>query len=162
MLPCLSAKVTVDLLDHTSDGPVHPNADYAHHLQAMAIARSAHGPWFKRLLPGKMIAAVGDWLATRRREEALIKAWENSPHLLEDMGVVLTRSTDLPDHLVAAPQRVYEHVAALAPEQIVAAELLYPPQNEAAISTEKTPAQAPALTLARLGTPRIVSAQLAA
>jgi hypothetical protein len=142
MLPSLSAKYAVNVLSDDTDKPLHLNEDFAHHLQAMAIARAARGTWFQRLRQTGPLAALGAWRAARRYENQLIRAWETSPHLLADMGVVLTRGADLPDHLVAAPARVIDHVAALAPEQIAAAETLYAAVAKPVPAQKRDPAPA--------------------
>jgi hypothetical protein len=36
--------------------------------------------------------------------------WENSPHLLDDIGVVVSTGHDVIEGHVAAPERVVEHV----------------------------------------------------
>lgn len=81
-------------------------------------------PLYLRLLPRWLRVRI----ETRRTEAAMIALWRDNPHLLEDMGVVMTRARDLPDHLIPAPARLLDAVAASAPQVIVAAELAYPPE----------------------------------
>ena len=86
-------------------------------------AEIAGGPFYMRVMPRYLRA----WIEQRRTENALIALWQNSPHLLSDVGVVLGRSQDLPDHLIPAPMRLLEEVAATTPQAIAEAELEFPP-----------------------------------
>ena len=52
---------------------------------------------------------------------------------------------DLPDHLVAAPDRVIQHVARIAPDQVIEAQVQFPPQTAKAAPDEQTTIRLPAL-----------------
>lgn len=128
----------VDAAQGKSHQPVHLNTEYSLHLNQLALQRGHGGPWVLRLLPRALRLKVQDYLTARRVEAQLIKLWETSPHLLRDAGVVLTRATDLPAHLLPAPKRVLEHVAAIDPEQIVEAELQFPPGKAIVVAKGKS------------------------
>ena len=106
----------------------HLNADYANHLKQAALQRQ-NVPLFLRLVPQVLRRPIEAYLSARRIEKQMITLWETSPHLLQDAGIVLTRATDLPPQLIPAPKRVLDHVAAIDPQQIVEAELKYPPKK---------------------------------
>jgi hypothetical protein len=108
------------------------NDDLAHFLRhAPTPARDA---WYLRMLPAFAREPLNARIAARRHDEALIRLWELSPHLLEDIGFVLTSEGTLPDHLSAAPAQVINHVAETAPEQIVQARMDYPPATRQAVA----------------------------
>jgi uncharacterized protein YjiS (DUF1127 family) len=90
--------------------------------------RQKPGPWALR-------QKVSSWFrlaaAPRDTDEALIELWRISPHLLDDIGIKLTRAENLPGHLLPAPKALFDLVARTAPEQIVRAELDYPPEPAA-------------------------------
>ena len=114
MLNRFFAEVMVDLMSGRSSGPACLNEDRRVHEETRALQAS---------------------IAKRRYENALIELWHVSPHLLDDIGVVLGRAHNLPEHLIPAPIRLLEVVAATAPEKVVAAELAFPPAApEATIS----------------------------
>lgn len=102
-------------------------------------------PLLWRLLPRALRTHLQTRRAERMREDALITAWETSPHLLRDIGVVLSQADDLPDHLVAAPDRVIQHVARISPDQVIEAQVQFPPQNAKAAPDEQTTIRLPAL-----------------
>jgi uncharacterized protein YjiS (DUF1127 family) len=126
MLTKLMANEVVDLVTGARGAPASLNKDVRVHEDRMALEAAVERaalPLYLRLMP----RALRAWVQKRQTEQQMIRLWEISPHLLDDAGVVLARGLDLPDHLIAAPTRVIEAVAAVAPEQIVAAELAYPP-----------------------------------
>lgn len=125
MLPNLVAKIAVDAVGSTANRKPELNEDYEFHLRAEEKALATK-PWFLRMLPALLRNPLEARLAARSRDRMLIDLWETSPHLLRDVGVVLTDNEALPEHLVAASTRLRDHVAAKAPEQIVAAELEFP------------------------------------
>jgi hypothetical protein len=84
------------------------NEDYAHYLQTAPAAE--RDPWPMRLLPASIRNALKDRRAARDYENSLIAMWENSPHLLDDIGVVVSTGRDVIEGHVAAPSRVVEHV----------------------------------------------------
>jgi hypothetical protein len=130
MIPFLFVNQLVSAMSGTTSQPETRNEDYTHYLcNAPAKARESL-PW--RLLPQVLRAPVKARLAARRHDESLINMWEISPHLLKDIGVVLSNGAILPDHLGPAPARVIKHVAAVDPSQIVQAELEFPPHVEQA------------------------------
>lgn len=130
MIPFIFANQMVSAVTGAPSQPETLDEDYAHYLRnAPARAREAL-PW--RLLPQVLRAPMKARLAARRHERSLINMWEISPHLLKDIGVVLSNGAILPDHLVPAPARVIKHVAAVDPAQILQAELEFPPHVEQA------------------------------
>jgi hypothetical protein len=129
MMTLNSANTMLDVLAGKSVKPAGRNEDVIAHMDAMAASAPARDAWYLRLLPGFARTPLKAWIIGREYERSLIGLWNVSPHLLADMGVVLTGNGKLPDHLTAAPERVINHVAALAPEQIVAAELSFPPAD---------------------------------
>lgn len=130
MIPFLFANQMVSAMSGATSYPETLNEDYAHYLlNAPAKARESL-PW--RLLPQVLRAPIKARLAARRHERSLINMWEISPHLLKDIGVVLSNGAVLPDHLVPAPARVIKHVAAVDPSQVLQAELEFPPHVQPA------------------------------
>ena len=134
MMTRFFAEVMVDLVSGRLAGHACLNEDQRVHEETRALkARIAKAavPLHLRLLPRALRAMIEN----RRYENALIERWHISPHLLDDIGVVLSRAQNLPEHLIPAPIRLLEVVAATAPEQVVAAELAFPPAApEATIS----------------------------
>ena len=131
MLPSFPVQFAADALFHSTTHPRHANADYDHYLATRPIAPAQAYPWFLRILPAALRRPLNARLVARRQEKLLIATWQNSPHLLADMGVILTRDGDLPEHLTAAPQSLIDHVGARAPEQIVQAQMAYPARKAA-------------------------------
>lgn len=96
---------------------VHPikdeplNEDHAYYL--------SHAPaptpdrLLLRLLPRVIRAPMKAYLEARAYERTLVNVWEISPHLLDDIGVVLGAGSDVSDDLIAAPERVVAQVAAI-------------------------------------------------
>lgn len=111
----------MDALHGKSVQPATLNEDYAVYLRDAPVPTPQRRSL--RLFASILIASLKARIKARRNEKSLIKLWEISPHLLKDIGIVLTATGKLPDHLIVAPERVIEHVAAKAPEQIVEAEL---------------------------------------
>ena len=148
MMTPYSTNTMLDVLAGKSGAPQSTNEDVAAHQSEIHKASPDH--FALRLLPGIIRRPLSSWIAARRHERDLVRLWEVSPHLLDDMGIVLTDKSTLPEHLVAAPARVIEHVAALAPDQIVDAEMAYParragePLVPAAPAEEKAKASAAA------------------
>ncbi len=134
MLTFFFAEVMVDLMSGRSAGHACLNEDQRMHEETRALQASiakAALPLHLRVLPRALRAMI----EKRRYENALIERWQNSPHLLDDIGVVLSRAQNLPGHLIPAPIRLLEVAAATAPEQVVAAEVAFPPAApEATIS----------------------------
>lgn len=124
MITLNSAAKMLDMLAGKSAQPISMNADVVAHQQDTPVA--APDAWPLRLIPGFVRGPLKARIAARKYERSLIRLWDTSPHLLQDMGVVLTTSGELPGHLVPAPARVMDHVAALAPEQIADADLRFP------------------------------------
>lgn len=95
------------------------NEDYAHHLRhAPAPERK---PLWLRLSPKTLLAPVKAYLEARAYERQLLRVWEISPHLLDDIGVVLGRSTDLTEDLIEAPDRVVDQVESIERAKAVTA-----------------------------------------
>ena len=134
MMTRFFAEVIVDLVSGRLLGPACLNEDQRVHKETRAlkaIIAMAAVPFHLRLLPRALRAMI----ESRRYENALIERWHLSPHLLDDIGVVLGRAQNLPQHLIPAPIRLLELVAAAASEQVAAAELAFPPAvPEATIS----------------------------
>jgi uncharacterized protein YjiS (DUF1127 family) len=86
------------------------NSDFDWYLASLPVPTPE--PWPMRMLPAFVRTALKARIAQRQYEKTLVNLWETSPHLLADIGVVLTPKGDLPDYLVAAPTRVIEHVTA--------------------------------------------------
>jgi hypothetical protein len=130
MITPYSTNAMLDVLAGKSMEPAPLNEDVAAHRNNTLYVTPQ--PWPMRLLPG----FVKSWIAAQKYERSLVRLWEVSPHLLNDMGIVLTAQGSLPDHLVAAPVRVIKHVGAMAPEQIVAAEMEFPASGVAGASAQ--------------------------
>ncbi len=130
MIPLLFANPIVSALSGTTSQPETLNEDCAHYLRNAPAKDRESLPW--RLLPQVLRTPMKARLAARRHERSLINMWEISPHLLKDIGVVLSNGAILPDHLVPAPARVIKHVAAVDPSQVLQAELEFPPHVEQA------------------------------
>ena len=121
MIPFLGTKQFVDLFSGQNPPWSELNEDYAYFA---AQHPPQHSAWY--LLPAVLIRSLRDRRAARRYEQSLIDLWTLSPHLLDDIGVVLGQYDDLPDHLVAAPPRVVAHIraqGALVAEKTPAAEV---------------------------------------
>ena len=101
MFSLSSAKLLVDVISWQTPSRPELNEDYAYHA---AQQPPQHRAWY--LLPAALIRALRAKLAARRYEKSLIDLWSISPHLLEDIGVLLGEHDDRLDHLVAAPPRV--------------------------------------------------------
>lgn len=127
MINSLSASYMVSVLMRETTGPETLNEDYAHYLGNTPAP--IRGPLLWRLLPKGLRAPLKARIQAWRYEKSLIAIWQNSPHLFDDMGVILSKGAVLPDYLVAAPQRVIRHVAAIDPAQVAKAELKYPPDD---------------------------------
>ena len=102
-----SAKLLVDVISGQTTFRPELNEDFAY-LAAQHTPQ--HTPWY--LLPAALIRSLRARLAARRYEKSLIDLWTLSPHLLEDIGVLLGEHDDRLDHLVAAPPRVRAHILA--------------------------------------------------
>ena len=126
MIPFLSAEHMVSAIMGETTRPEPRNEDYAYHLRNAPTPTP--DPLPLRLLPQILRAPLKAHLAARRYEGSLIEMWQVSPHLLKDIGLILTKGADLPDHLTSAPDPVIAQVAAIDPTQIVQAELEFPPQ----------------------------------
>jgi hypothetical protein len=113
------------------------NDDLAWHLANKPAATP--DPWALRLLPAFVRTPLKARIAARQYEATLIAMWENSPHLLDDIGVVLSTEGNLPEHLAAAPARVIEHVKASIHEQAAAAQ----PQPDLTLTTQTRMPTAP-------------------
>ena len=147
MLPFLNSERLVAAIKGEAASPQTRDADHAHYLATTLPPMRV--PLMLRWLPRAIRQPILARMTARRQEQDLIHLWEVSPHLLRDVGMVLNASGDLPDHLVAAPDRVIEHVAQRAPDQIVAAELEFPPAGAAGAAQQLAPAAAPASAPAR-------------
>jgi hypothetical protein len=111
MIPFLYAKDVVNVLTHDTEKPHTMNDDHDWYLQkAEAQAKDA---WPMRLLPAFLRKRIKARIAARRLEKKLIHIWETSPHLLDDIGVMVARDSTMADHLIAAPARVIDHVTAV-------------------------------------------------
>ena len=87
------------------------NTDFAHHLSHKPALTP--DPLYLRLLPRIIRRPLKAHFEARAYEKTLVRIWETSPHLMEDIGVVFEPRKDLPDHLVVAPQRVVDKLAAM-------------------------------------------------
>ena len=135
MIPFTGVHYFVDLLTLGKSLPQTLNADYAWHLSnpPAPVAVSAPDAWPLRLLPAFLRTPLKARIAARKYEQVLIAMWDNAPHLLDDIGVMLAPADGMADHLVAAPARVIAHARAHG--------LIQPPQVAA---TQSRPAMAPA------------------
>jgi hypothetical protein len=137
MIPFCNANAILKII---IGGPSHSetlNDDYDWHLKNAPI--QTPDPWPMRLLPGFLRTPLKARIAARKYEKELIALWENSPHLLDDIGVVLSTNRQLPENHVLAPDSVIEHVRASTVEHKAAAAALAQQDQ-----TPKTPAPAPA------------------
>lgn len=124
MLTLNSAATMLNVMSGQSVQPVSLNEDVIAHQLDQPL--EAPAPFPVNLLPGFIRRPLMTRIAARQYERSLLALWNVSPHLLDDIGVVLNGKAALPDHLIAAPARLIDHVAAIAPEQILAAELRFP------------------------------------
>lgn len=108
MLPFCNANAILTSLVSGENARETLNEDYAHYLKTAQA--SARDPWPMRLLPSSIRKALKDRRTARDYENSLIAMWENSPHLLDDIGVVVSTGRDVIEGHVAAPARVVEHV----------------------------------------------------
>ena len=148
MIPFSIANHFVNIVSGQSSDQHVVNEDLACHLRnTPAPARDA---WPLRWLPAFIRNRLKARMAARKYEQTLINLWEKSPHLLEDIGVVLDPVDALEDHLIPAPARVFEHVAlsgAIQAERTAATAL---PKPAAAPEPFSTPTlRAPNLDLLR-------------
>lgn len=112
MIPFIGAEQFVNLVSGQQALRQELNADFAF-LTAQRRASGTRGGGAGLLgWPARLLRDHAAKRAARQHEEALIKLWDVSPHLLEDIGVVDAPNAALPDHLVAAPSRVAEHIRA--------------------------------------------------
>ena len=124
MFTLSSANLLVDVISGQTPSRPELNEDYAY---LAAQPRPQHSAWY--LLPAVLIRSLRARLAARRYEQSLIDVWTLSPHLLDDIGVVLGQHDDRLDHLVAAPPRVVAHIlaqGALLAEKTPAAQVRTP------------------------------------
>lgn len=114
MIPFTGIHCLVDILTLSKGMPQTLNADYAWHLSnpPAPVAVSAPDAWPLRLLPAFLRTPLKARIAARKYEQMLIAMWDNTPHLLDDIGVILAPADGLADHLVAAPARVIAHARA--------------------------------------------------
>ena len=110
----IAAHTLVNVLTRSNGLPQTLNADYDWYLRngPAAVASPARDAWPLRLLPAFLRTPLKARVAARKYEQTLIAMWDSSPHLLEDIGVMLAPAEGLADHLIAAPARVVEHVMA--------------------------------------------------
>ena len=102
-----SARFLVDTLSGQTTVRPELNEDCAYHA---AQHPKQHTAWYPLL--AALIRALRAKLAARRYEKSLINLWSISPHLLDDIGVLLGDYDATADHLVAAPPRVKAHILA--------------------------------------------------
>ena len=107
MISLSSAKLLVDVISGQTTFRPELNEDFAY---LAAQHPPQYTAWY--LLPAALIRSLRDRLAAWRYEQSLIDVWTLSPHLLDDIGVVLGQHDDRLDHLVAAPPRVVAHILA--------------------------------------------------
>lgn len=120
------------------------NEDLAHYLRNIPVRARDPLRWLP--LPTSLREPLKARIEARRQEREFIALWELSPHLLQDIGVILSRGADLPDHLVAAPEGVIDHVNAADPAQVKRAESEYPPKAPAPTREKRTSRASPALS----------------
>jgi hypothetical protein len=128
MIPFCSGNAVLTLANGRASGPEPLNEDHAWHLKNTPAP--APDPWLMRLLPGFVRTPLKARIAERQYEDSLIALWENSPHLLADIGVVLSTKGTLPEDHVAAPDRVIDHVMAAVAEASAATAVLGRPEPE--------------------------------
>lgn len=114
MIPFCKGNAILTVILGSEDTLDTRNDDYNWHLKAKATP--TQDPWFLRLLPGFVRTPLKARREARHYEDTLISLWETSPHLLSDIGVVLSTNLAIPEHLVAAPARVIDHVKTTAGE----------------------------------------------
>ena len=108
MIPfCNGNAVLLALVGHGNDIETL-NDDYAFYLKTAPTATP--DPWPLRMLPSFVRNGVKARMEARQYEKTLITMWENSPHLLDDIGVVLSTDRKIVDGLVEAPAGVIDHV----------------------------------------------------
>ena len=114
MIMLTGAHHLVHLLSMDAGRPQTLNADYAWHLDnpTPPVAAPVRDAWLMRLLPSVVRTPLKARLAARAYDRTLIAMWDNSPHLLDDIGVMFAPAEGLADHLIPAPARVVNHVRA--------------------------------------------------
>ena len=122
MIPFCNGNAFLSLVNSRASEPETLDADYAWHLKNAPIPTP--DPWPIRLLPAFLRTRLKARAAAQSYEKTLINLWETSPHLLDDIGVVLSTDGTLPENHVAAPDSVIGHVKASKAEQEAAAAAL--------------------------------------
>jgi hypothetical protein len=112
------------------------NEDYALYLLTSPASKRAGWPLRPRLSSFRNTPKAR--MAARDYENALIAMWENSPHLLDDIGVVVAPGREILEGQVAAPDRVIEHVLARTAEKAPAVAARLRPEP-AAITARPAP-----------------------
>jgi hypothetical protein len=140
MIPFCAANAILTTFVGGNAKPEHLNEDYAFYLKNAPTP--SPDPWAWRLLPAFLRKRLKAGIEARKYEQTLIAMWENSPHLLDDIGVVLSADSDIPEHLVAAPARVIEHVKASTAEKAAAISVQPEPEPISPVRTGKVRARA--------------------
>jgi len=125
----------VNAVSSQSDDPRVLNDDLAWCLSNAPVP--VRDAWPLRLLPAFLRTPLKARIAARQYEQTLITLWEKSPHLLEDIGVILVPDGDLADHLIAAPNRVFKHV--MAPDFALAKQAVAAVQPKPAVAPVPRP-----------------------
>jgi hypothetical protein len=108
MLPYCNGNAILTSLIGRGSRPETLNEDLAHYLGTAPV--QVRDPWPMRLLPTSIRKAMTARKAARDHEQCLIKMWEISPHLLDNIGVSVRIDQKVSNGQVAAPDRVTEHV----------------------------------------------------
>lgn len=108
MLPFCNGNVIMTSLVGQDNGPEILNDDLAHHLKTAPAPMRAS--WPMRLLPASIRETIKARKAARDYERSLICMWETSPHLLDDIGIVVLPGQKISADQAAAPHRVTGHV----------------------------------------------------
>ena len=104
MIPFCNGNAFLTAIIGTKQDEDSLNEDYNWHRKNAPVRTP--DSWLLRLLPTTLRTRITARRQARAYEDKLIAIWETSPHLLDDIGVVLATEGAIPDHLVAARLRL--------------------------------------------------------
>lgn len=115
MIPFCNGNAVLTTILNTPVNADTLNEDHNWYLSNAPVATPTS--WTMRLLPAFVRTQIKARQAARAYESKLIEIWETSPHLLDDIGVVLSTDGNVPADLHAAPASVVDHVNAITQEK---------------------------------------------
>src|SRR4051812_1672501 len=97
MNPFIGGPGLADIVSHTGGMPETMNADYPWHLSNRPApgAFAARDAWPLRLLPSFLRPPLKARITAWKYQRTLIAMWDNSPHLLDDIGVIFAPADQL-------------------------------------------------------------------